>query len=376
LVFHQSNWEEKMVNKIPLHAKVMCTDGLAGESTSVIVHPLTQKITSLIVQDKTLADPVEWVVPVEEVVACDSVLIQLTCTREKLSQMQPFRQAYYLEQEFPEYVYVYSYPYMVSMAQPMPTMMEELNISPEEIGIHRGTRVEAIDGYIGLVGELILSPESWRITHFTMMRGKLWGKKEICIPLVYVDHVEQDTVILNVRKQQIDDLPALPVKRPWKEVNATDLDILVWSFQGMDQAGEALKALKELEKTSQIQLLYIAAIMKESDGRISLRETKEIDSLRVTVTGAITGGLVGLLIGPGGAILGAAAGAAGGRRAAKKVELGISEDRLKAFQDQMEPNTSATLLMIEHRWFNTARQALAQFDAKFFHQRLTDLPEM
>jgi uncharacterized membrane protein/sporulation protein YlmC with PRC-barrel domain len=364
-----------MINKIPLHAKVMCTDGLAGESTSVIVHPLTQKITSLIVQDKTFKDPVEWIVPIEEVVACDSVLIQLTCTREKLSQMQPFRQTYYLEQEFPEYVYVYSYPYMVSMPHHMPIKMEELNISPEEIDIHRGIRVEATDGYVGLVGELIISPESGRITHFTMMRGHLWGKREISVPLEYVAHVEQETVYLNVRKQQIEDLPSLPVNRTWKEVSATDLELLIWSFQKTDQAEEALKALKELEKTSQIQLLYVAAIVKEVDGRISLQETKEVDTLRGTVTGAITGGLVGLMIGPGGAILGAVAGAAGGKRAAKKVEIGISEDRLKAFQDQMEPDTSAAVLLIEHRWFRTARQALAHFDSKFFHQRLTDLPE-
>lgn len=265
-----------MIQKIPLHANVMCTDGLAAESTSVIVSPVTQKVTSLVVQDKTKPNLVEWIVPIEQVVACDSVLIQLSCTRESLSQMQPFRQAYYLEQEFPEYGYAYSYPYMISPGISMPIKVEELNISPEEIDIHRGTRVEAMDGYIGLVGELILNPESWRITHFTMLRGHFWGQREICVPVAFVDHVVENTVHLNTQKKQIEDLPSLPVNRPWKEVSATDLDVMIWSFQAKEQAGEAFTALKELEKTSRIQLLYVASIVKEVDGRISLWEQKEI----------------------------------------------------------------------------------------------------
>jgi hypothetical protein len=57
------------------------------------------------------------------------------------------------------------------------------------------------------------------------------------------------------------------------------------------------------------------------------------------------------------------------------VEVGFSEDRLIAFQENLASNTSAIVLLVEHRWFSTARQALARYGAEFFHQCLTDLPE-
>jgi uncharacterized membrane protein len=187
----------------------------------------------------------------------------------------------------------------------------------------------------------------------------------------YVDHTEMDTVYLKVEKKVIEDLPSLPVNRPWKEVNATDLDVMVWSFQGTAQVEEALNLLKELENAKKIHLLNVALIIKDADGKVSLREIKEIDTRDRALAGAITGGLVGLLIGPGGGVIGAA-GAAGGRRLSKRVDVGFSEDRLNAFQENLAPNTSAIVLLVEHRWFSTARQALARYGAEFFHQRFTD----
>ncbi len=204
------------------------------------------------------------------------------------------------------------------------------------------------------------------------MRGHLWGKKEIAIPMSFIERVDLDTVYLKVDKKAIDDLPAIPVNRPWDEVKATDLDLMAWSFSGMEQAEEAFKVLKDLEKDSQIELLNVAVIIKGMDGKVSLRESKEVDTRSGTLGGAITGGLVGLLIGPGGAMIGAASGAAAGRRSAKKVEVGVSNEKLKAFQEDMPLGSSAIILLVEHRWFETVRHSLARFDHKFFYQRLTD----
>lgn len=364
-----------MIKKFPLHAKVICVDGLAGELTSVIINPMTQRVTHLVVQDKTFPNPLEWVVTVDRVVESATKVIYLACTREELSRMQPFRQERYLEQEFPEYGYAFSPPTIFASANKLLVTVEEQNIPVEETVVYRGAGVEAVDGFVGRVGELILDPASGRVVYFTIMRGHLWGKKEITIPLTYVERVEMDMVYLKVEKKVIEDLPSLPVNRPWKEVSATDLDVMVWSFQGTAQADEALNKLEELETTKKIQLFNVALITKEAHGKVSLREIKEINTRGTALAGAIAGGLVGLLIGPGGAVIGAAAGAAGGRQLAKRVDVGFSDDRLNAFQENLAPNTSAIVLLVEHRWYSTARQALAHYDAEFFHQRLTDQPE-
>jgi uncharacterized membrane protein len=360
-----------VTKKIPLYAKVVCVDGLAGESIFVIINPMTQRVTHLVVQDKTFPNPLEWVVPVDKVVESACEVINLTCTREELSSMQPFRQERYLEQEFPEYEYAYSPPTMFAWAEKMLVTEKELNTPCEEAVVYRGASVEAVDGFVGGVGELILDPASGRVLYFTLMREHVWGKKETTIPLTYVDHTEMDTVYLKVEKKVIEDLPSLPINRPWKEVHATDLDVMVWRFQGTAQVEEALNLLKELENAQKIHLFNVALIMKDADGKVSLREIKEIDSRGRALAGAITGGLVGLLVGPGGGVIGAA-GAGGGRRLPKRVEVGFSEDRLIAFQENLAPNTSAIVLLVEHRWFSSARQALARYGAEFFHQRFPD----
>ncbi len=358
---------------IPLNAKVMCTDGLAGESISVVVNPETRSVTHLVVQDKTFPNTMEWLVPIEKVTSSTSKKIKLNCTREELSKMRPFTRKHYLEHEVPDYGYAYSLPHMMAPSDMLYPRVEELNIPQGDLALNRGTDVEALDGYIGQIGELLLDQRNGEITHFTLMRGHLWGRKEVVIPLSFVERVDLDTVYLKVDQKVIDDLPSLPVNRPWDEVKATDLDLMVWSFSGIAQAEEAYKVLKDLEKDRQIDLLNVAVITKGMDGKVSLRESKEVDKRRGTLSGAITGGLVGLLIGPGGAIIGAATGAAVGRRSAKKTEVGVSNERLKAFQDDMPLGSSAIILLVEHRWFETVRQSLARFDHGFFYQRLTDV---
>ena len=362
-----------MIRKIPLHAKVMCSDGLAGESISVVINPATRSVTHLVVQDKTFPKPIEWLVPVEKASDSNSGIIQLDCTREELSKMQPFRREHYLEQEYADYDYAYNLPHMLTPANMQYTPLDELNISSESFAVHRGADVEALDGHGGKIGELLLDTQSGRITHIVLMRGHLFGKKESVLPLTLIEHADPEAVYLKVDTKFIEDLPSLPVNRPWKEINAADLELMAWRFNGMLQADEALKLLKDLESTRQIVYLNIAIITKALDGKVALQEIKEIDTRRGTLSGANTGGLVGLLIGPGGAIVGAAAGAAAGKKSAKKVEVGVSNDKLKAFQDAMAFGSSAIIILVEHRWYEAARQALAGFDHEFFHQRLTEL---
>jgi len=362
-----------MKQAIPLNAEVMCIDGLAGETISVIVNPDTKRVTHVVVQDKSFPKQMEWMVPLEKVTSSTPKKITLNCTRDELNNMQPFTRKYYLEQEIPGYGYAYSLPYMKAPTDMLHPQVEELNVPHEDLALNRGIDVEALDGHIGQIGELLIDQHNGEITHFTLLRGHLWGKKEVVIPLSFVERVDQDTVYLKFDKKHIDDLPSLPLNRPWDEVKATDLDLMVWSFSGLAQAEEAYKLLKDLQKDRQIDLMNVVVITKDVDGKVSLQESKEVDLRRGTLRGAITGGLVGLLIGPGGAIIGAVGGAAAGRRSAKRVEVGVSNDRLKALQDDMPPSSSAIVLLVEHRWFETVRQSIAGVDHKFFHTRLANV---
>ena len=51
-----------------------------------------------------------------------------------------------------------------------------------ELGIHRGSHIEATDGHIGHIGEFIVNPENEHITHLVLCEGHLWGKKMSLFP--------------------------------------------------------------------------------------------------------------------------------------------------------------------------------------------------
>jgi len=83
------------------------------------------------------------------------------------------------------------------------------------LAIHRGTRVEATDGYVGRIDEFVVNPENGHITYLVMREGPLCGKKDVIIPLSAMDKTRDDTVFLNLDKHQIESLPTFPIQRRW-----------------------------------------------------------------------------------------------------------------------------------------------------------------
>lgn len=360
-----------MIRKIPLHAKVMCTDGLAGESISVVINPATKNITHLVVQDITFPKIIEWLVPFERVIDSASQVIHLNCTQNELGKMQPFEREHYLEQECEEYGYAYSLPHMLAPENLQALVVEEPIFPQESMPLNRGTDVMATDGRVGQIEALMLDARSGQITHLVLMRGHIFEDKEVVLPVALIERAELDAVFLQVDRKFINDLPSSPVNRPWKEVNAADLELMAWNFNALSQADEARKLLMDLEKSRQMEFLNLAIITKTIDGKVTVREVKEIRTRRGAFDGAIAGGLIGLLIGPGGAAAGTDQGAAAGKITAMQAEVGASQDKLQAFQEAMAPGTSAIVILVEHRWYETARQSLASYTHKFFHQRLS-----
>lgn len=104
------------------------------------------------------------------------------------------------------------FPY-VAPGESMPIPMERRNIPPEELAIRRGAKVEARDGRIGRVDEFMIDPISENITHLILTEGYLWGKKEVTIHVSEIDRIEESTVYLNLTKEQVEALPAVPARR-------------------------------------------------------------------------------------------------------------------------------------------------------------------
>jgi hypothetical protein len=217
-------WRCKM--EIPLNAPVECTDGVFGRSVYVLVNPVIDQVTHLVVK-QAVSPNMEYLVPLASVVETKADMIQLRCSKADLEKMEPFIKTTYIEDSMPARNFDnagvakgmgmgtnYYLPY-VTFERTFQTPVEHQQIPGGELALRRGTRVEATDGYIGKVDEFVVDPKDGNITHLVMREGHLWGQKEVVIPLSALGSTLNDTVFLKLTKLQVGSLPTLPVQRRW-----------------------------------------------------------------------------------------------------------------------------------------------------------------
>lgn len=359
---------------IPLNARVECADGECGESVTVIVDPVARKVTHFVVDDENF---VQRMVSIDQVVETTPDSIHLSCSKEAVAKMEPFLERHFIKQVQPNpdyYVdhHVYVLPY-ASPTQVVATPVEVDRVLPGEIAVRRGTLVEATDGYVGKVGEFLVDPASGRMTHLVLQEGHFWGRKEVTLPLSAIDRIQDDTVYLKLDKKGIESLPSIPVKRhyefwwPWREV-----ELVAQVYDDRHKAIEELDFVAWLHRERSINILNAAVLVRDEDGKTSLKETVDLGVRQGRLFGAITGGLIGLVGGPACAAVGALAGTGTGGLAANRLDMGFSGDFLAGLQARLQPGTSALVVLVEHDSAVRLSEALAGEEGWILQQTLTD----
>ncbi len=209
--------------EIPLNAQVECTDGMCGHSVCVLINPVIDQVTHLVVKEDATPNT-EYIVPVDFVTETITDTIRLRCSKAELEKMDPFIKTKFIEEIVPvrnlDYGGMYAlgslyyWPY-VTPERTVYEAEESQQVPPGELAVRRGTRVEATDGFVGKVDEFVINPENGHITHLVMREGHLWGKKEVTIPVSAMGELREDTVFLKLDKAQIESLPTFPVQRRW-----------------------------------------------------------------------------------------------------------------------------------------------------------------
>jgi hypothetical protein len=191
--------------EIPLNANVVCLDGHAGKSTHVVIDPRKRVVTHVVVKgDKDFAAQ-DRLVPIDHIHSSTRDVIRLNYTLEEFAQLPPFSETRYVDYDYAYsdaadyggYVSVYSGmpgPYAIPTAPTGHIPMVDEAMPQGERALMQGAKVQATDGAVGTVGELIIDGQSGAITHFTLQEGHFWGKREVTLPLSAVDHAEENTV--------------------------------------------------------------------------------------------------------------------------------------------------------------------------------------
>jgi sporulation protein YlmC with PRC-barrel domain len=191
---------------VPVGADVECADGLCGVCTAVVVEPHSEAVTHIVVRERDFPHQ-QRLVPLERVAATNPARIRLDCRADELGTMPEFVETEYVPGALPYMLWPMGIP------EPGPVILEHERVPDGELAVHRGAHVEATDGAVGRVEEFLVDPASGRITHLVLREGRLWGQKDVTVPVTAIGRLAEDTIYLTLDRRAVADLPAVPVRR-------------------------------------------------------------------------------------------------------------------------------------------------------------------
>ncbi|OQX63091.1 MAG: hypothetical protein B6I38_07595 [Anaerolineaceae bacterium 4572_5.1] len=203
--------------EIPLDVEVHCTDGHCGRSTHIILNPVTEQVSHLVVNPNQ-SSLSERLVSVKLVANTAAEIILLNCTKEEFEKLEPFNEPEFIYTDLPQHASGPNMTLLWPYVTPVKRIVDDKvrRIPPGELAVRRGTRVHATDGKVGRVDEFIVGPVSGNITHLVLREGNLLGQKVITIPVSQIDRIEEKIVYLKIDRKTIASMPSVPVKRRWK----------------------------------------------------------------------------------------------------------------------------------------------------------------
>jgi sporulation protein YlmC with PRC-barrel domain len=220
--------------RLELGSPVNCTDGPFGKLADVVIDPTKRRVTHLVVEPQ--GDHGEArLVPIElaDTDQGESSAISVRCSLEEAGKLKAVEEYAYLRLgDSPELEpgwdigveSVLAEPYYgyaggpgyetVPAGYDSHVSMTYDRVPKGEVEIRRASEVASSDGHsLGKVDGFLVDDD--HITHFVLERGHLWGKREVTIPISAVASVHTDAVTLTLTKDEVGDLPSVPVHR-WK----------------------------------------------------------------------------------------------------------------------------------------------------------------
>jgi sporulation protein YlmC with PRC-barrel domain len=204
-------------------AEASCEDGECGRVSRVVVDPVAQVVTHLVVEPEH-RQGLGRLVPLDLVDATAGE-IRLRCTRAAFEKLDSAEETQFVPGTGGYAVYgpeqVLSWPYYGLGGAGVPAEAMD-NVSQTvtydtiplgEVAIRRGAHVHATDGDIGRVQGLVIDPASRHVTHILLQEGHLWGRKEVAIPIGAVAEAG-DGIQLKITKRQVQDLPPVNIDHP------------------------------------------------------------------------------------------------------------------------------------------------------------------
>lgn len=197
-------------------AAVVASDGDCGELVRVIVDPVAQALTHLVVAPKHHRG-LDKLVRLDLVKSADDHHIRLSCTVAQFQELDDAEDAQFLPTDTDNLGYGHHallWPYYGLLG---PTQrghhapMYSDRIPLGDVEVSRGDQVHATDGWVGSVQGLVIDPTDHHVTHVLLQEGHVWGHKQVAIPIGVASRVGNE-VRIDLTKQQVEDLPPVELR--------------------------------------------------------------------------------------------------------------------------------------------------------------------
>jgi osmotically-inducible protein OsmY len=226
----ENRWE------IRIGSPVACGDEKVGTVERVVMSPRSREVTHLVVH-RGIVGHHDLVIPIDNVESADDELVRLSLRSADLAAFPSYQSSDYVranrEWEPPKgygrEAVLFALPRPVEglrrlVEAPTGTAeradLETTSLAPTII---TGTRVEALDGPVGIVDRVLLDAKTHRATHFVLRKGLLFGY-DLIVPVDWAIKITPERVALDVSKEE---LAHLPEYRPDDEL-ASDVEQALW----------------------------------------------------------------------------------------------------------------------------------------------------
>ena len=200
--------------KYVIGAEASCTDGTCGEVTRIVIDPVGQEITHLVVEPKHRRGLGRHV-PLDLVDATGGE-VRLGCTLAGFDELDRAEETEFLPGStgFADYGSgeVMSWPYY-GVGANMTEVSKAITYDAVPLGeveVRRGEEVHATDGPVGKVQGLTMDRQNRHVTHVLLQEGHLWGRRQVAVPIGAVVGTD-DGIRLNLSKHDVEALPPVEV---------------------------------------------------------------------------------------------------------------------------------------------------------------------
>ena len=204
------------------------SDGQAvGELADIVIDPVEKRVTHLVVHPQKHGESL--LVSIECVDATSGrTEIALRCTREEFHAFPSVNDFAYVrlgQAPVADLDWDVGATNVLALPSFEGSGMFETALIEQNVGVvfdrvpkgevelsRTGSVVTRQGKYVGDVGGFTVDDDE-QITHFVLVRGHLWRRREVTIPIGAVDKVETDTVTVSLSESEIGKLPTHRVHR-------------------------------------------------------------------------------------------------------------------------------------------------------------------